>query len=233
MPLRGHLVCAECGRILTGSTPKGNGGKYPYYHCQQTKYGCKHRFSAKNAHSVMEDYLETFQTSDESINSFKVVLADIFNTSDNDRLNSKKALEEQINTLDKRINKIGEDYADDNISVQQYNMFNDKFQAQKNELIMQHATFAKIPPELNNYITYGCGLIKNISNYYVNSLPPIKHKLIGLIFPEKITFTGTAYKTNKLNEIFNLMCNVDKGLKENSSAKIAKLYSEAPPSGAY
>ncbi len=32
-PLRKTVLCAHCGRPLTGSCSIGNGGKYPYYHC--------------------------------------------------------------------------------------------------------------------------------------------------------------------------------------------------------
>jgi len=41
-PLRRTVVCSYCNRMLTGSTSRGNGGKYHYYHCQNKnceKYG--------------------------------------------------------------------------------------------------------------------------------------------------------------------------------------------------
>ncbi|WP_212003966.1 zinc ribbon domain-containing protein [Chitinophaga sp. HK235] len=36
LPLRGFLVCKQCGRPITGSGSKGNGGTYYYYHCQSS-----------------------------------------------------------------------------------------------------------------------------------------------------------------------------------------------------
>ena len=71
--------------------------------------------------------------------------------------------------------------------------------------------------------------IKKLTNYYANTLPITQNKLIGLIFPDKLIFTGEAYKTTKINLVFSLICNVDKGLKKDSPAKIARLYAEAPP----
>ena len=45
LPLRGSLICDCCGKKLTGSASKGNGGKYYYYHCGK---GCKRRFKVNN-----------------------------------------------------------------------------------------------------------------------------------------------------------------------------------------
>ena len=47
LPLRGHLKCPQCGKNWTGSISSGNGGKYPYYHCER---GCKARASADNCY---------------------------------------------------------------------------------------------------------------------------------------------------------------------------------------
>ncbi len=231
LPLRGNLICPLCGRILTGSTPKGNGGKYPYYHCQQTKYGCKFRVSAKNAHNFMVAYLKTFQPSDEIIELFTKILVDIFQTNDKDRHNQKAVLEKAIEAIDKRIETVTDGFADGNIPVTQFQAITKKYEERKNELIMKHTAITKIPANFNSYLSYSCGLIQNLSHHYTTSLPTVQNKLVGLIFPEKLTFTGKEYKTDKFNEVFALMCNTGKGLKENSPAEVARLYSEAPPVG--
>ena len=46
LPLRGILQCSKCGKKLTGSGSKGNGGRFFYYHCSK---GCKVRFRAEKA----------------------------------------------------------------------------------------------------------------------------------------------------------------------------------------
>ncbi|MEO7978051.1 zinc ribbon domain-containing protein [Flavobacterium sp.] len=33
LPLRGYLLCPECGKLLTGSPSKGRNQYYRYYHC--------------------------------------------------------------------------------------------------------------------------------------------------------------------------------------------------------
>lgn len=233
LPLRGHLLCPECARILSGSITKNrpNGNSIPYYHCQQTKYGCNHRINANSAHSILKDYLKTLQQPEEVVDLSERVLGDIFNTNDNERLNGIKALEAEIKVIEDRINKVTNDYADGNLPITAYNNIVNKFEQQKNDLVMQHATFVKTPANFDRYISYSLGLLKDLSYYYAEAEPEVKNKLIGVVFPEKLTFLNNWYNTTKTNEAYSITCNVSKDLKENSPTKIVRLYSQAPPSG--
>lgn len=47
LPLRGFLVCPNCGRMLTGSPSKGRTQYYYYYHCS-TKCGWRHKSEVVN-----------------------------------------------------------------------------------------------------------------------------------------------------------------------------------------
>ncbi len=233
LPLRGHLVCPECARILSGSITQNrpNGNAIPYYHCQQNKYGCKHRVNANNAHSILKDYLKTLQQPEEVVELSERVLADIFNINDSERLNGLKAIEAEINVIDARISKVTNDYADGNLPIIAFNNIVSKFEQQKNDLIMQHAIFVKTPANFDRYISYSLGLLKDLSYYYAEAEPEIKNKLIGVVFPEKLTFLNNWYNTTKTNEAYSITCNVSKDSKENSPTKIVRLYSQAPPSG--
>ncbi|MGE9310903.1 recombinase family protein [Niabella sp. CJ426] len=232
LPLRGHLICPQCGKVLTGSINKnGHGGSFPYYHCQQQKYACNHRVNADNAHIVLQKYLQTFQPSEEVIELFKHVLADVFNTKDGDRLGRRRLVEVKIEEVRGRINNMDDKFADGNISDENYSRIIKRLKDEENELIMQHATFTKVSPDLNKYVSYSTGLLQNLSEYYTTATFSTKHKLIGVIFPEKLTFSKNEYYTTKTNEVFSLICSLDKGLQQKSPAKIARLYSEAPPAG--
>ena len=54
-PLRGKVICGQCGGKLTASYSHGNGGKYPYYH--HYKQGCpKAEFTPKS--TLEQNFLE-------------------------------------------------------------------------------------------------------------------------------------------------------------------------------
>jgi len=56
-PLRGFLVCTECGRTLTASASRGTGGFYYYYHCISA---CGVRLKADNANSLFVRELKKY-----------------------------------------------------------------------------------------------------------------------------------------------------------------------------
>ena len=70
--------------------------------------------------------------------------------------------------------------------------------------------------------------------YYENAELEVKQKIIGSIFPEKMQYFGGEYRTNRLNEVFSLICSMDKGFENKRNEKVGKntdLSSWAPPSG--
>ncbi|MCH5688744.1 recombinase family protein [Niabella sp. W65] len=50
IPLRGYLICPNCGRFLTGSASKGRNKYYHYYHCSSE---CGVRYKADDANKLM------------------------------------------------------------------------------------------------------------------------------------------------------------------------------------
>jgi hypothetical protein len=61
LPLRGFLICPRCGRQISGSGSKGNGGIYYYYHCQSVKL-CKERFQVEIANEAFVKQLSQMAT---------------------------------------------------------------------------------------------------------------------------------------------------------------------------
>ena len=68
---------------------------------------------------------------------------------------------------------------------------------------MQHVTFTKTPANFDRYIKQSTGLLQNIGYYYTQSSTDMQNKLIEVIFPEKLIFTGNWY--NKTKEAFNVI----------------------------
>jgi site-specific DNA recombinase len=54
-PMRGFLICPECGRLLTGSSSQGRSKKYFYYHCIRP---CKARFHTDDTHDLFAKELK-------------------------------------------------------------------------------------------------------------------------------------------------------------------------------
>ncbi|MDQ3845258.1 MAG: recombinase family protein, partial [Bacteroidota bacterium] len=74
-PLRGHLICRRCGSKLTGSSSKGNGGKYFYYHCTPK---CGERFKAEEANALFAETLKEITLSEVSLNVLEHFCASLY-----------------------------------------------------------------------------------------------------------------------------------------------------------
>ena len=84
LPLRGFLECKRCGRNLTGSAAKGNGGTYFYYHCQKGK-GCGERFRADEANERFVERLRSIAVAPEVARLHLAVMEDIFSEKEGSR----------------------------------------------------------------------------------------------------------------------------------------------------
>ncbi len=93
LPLRGYLQCKQCGRKLTGSASKGNGGKYFYYHCQ---HGCKERFKAEVANKEILKEFVLISSNNGVIKILKESLEAHMRLSKSDKVQQKEKLAGEI-----------------------------------------------------------------------------------------------------------------------------------------
>lgn len=71
-PLRGFLICPDCGRTLTASASRGKMKTlFHYYHCNK---GCKVRFKASVINTQFEQLLGQITTNEQTVDLFGVLL---------------------------------------------------------------------------------------------------------------------------------------------------------------
>jgi site-specific DNA recombinase len=230
LPLRGHLLCPVCNRVLTGSGSKGNGGIFHYYHCQANT-GCKTRFQANKANSAFEELLKTFQFDKETVRQYRNILDEVFRKNDNERSAEKAKLQRDIENVERRLQSLKTKFIDDLISPTDYKNWKQDLDSDLENLVAHKQAFEKNFDEYKLYINSVCTLLGNVQNFYQNATPTVKSKLIGSIFPEKLTFSERGYRTTKVNEVFSLLSNLSKGFKKEKPIKIDGLSSVAPKAG--
>jgi site-specific DNA recombinase len=100
-PLRGFLLCPKCGKLLTGSGSKGNGGQYFYYHCNNS---CKTRFRVENANDLFIRELRKYTPRPGMEKAYSRVL----NTAYRIRTKSQR---EDLTSITEQITAAGDDIA--------------------------------------------------------------------------------------------------------------------------
>ncbi len=232
LPLRGFLICRQCGGNLTGSASTSKtGARHFYYHCQ---HGCPERFRADEANIQFIRYLHQFQIRPEILTLYYHIMEDIFK---NDKVDKKKELakvNEQIKELQSRIENVEDKYFNDEIDVSTFKKTKRRYEGTIERLTDEKTKLSSVNSEFMNYIEYGFSLLHKLDGYYNEACVDVKQKILGSIFPEKIAFDGKTYRTLKMNMVFELLTNNINnlgGIKQQKVVKIDNLSPLAPPRG--
>jgi DNA invertase Pin-like site-specific DNA recombinase len=205
LPLRGFLKCNCCGGNLTGSrsTSRDKVSKTYYYHCQN---GCKERFRAIDANAEFVEYLNAFEIKDEVMKLYTLILQDIFNKDENNRMQEISLIEKQISIQENRKNALLEKFSDDHLSQSDYENGKKRCEENIGNLIFQKIKLERDYTDFMKTVQFGFGLLKNLPDYYRNCEISVKLRIIGSLFPEKLIYENKNYRTNKINEVIPLIC---------------------------
>ena len=202
--LRKFLICPVCGHALTGSESKGNGGKYAYYHCCED--GKHIRKRADEVNEGFARYLSCLSPNVAVLNLYHKILEDIRADKNKDCRKEAEALEKQLEVITNRINVAKDKYLDGEIAKADCDEAISRNQQKANELkeriqVLKTPNRGLLEPKLN----YSMLLINNLSAYIREGSVTVKTKLISSMFPEKIEFDGSEYRTNSYNKVLDLI----------------------------
>ena len=222
LPLRGFLLCPECGHLVTGSASTGrSGNKYYYYHCQSP---CGYRYKADIVNSKFLEILEALEMKTSIKNFLKKVLKQNFERLMNNPQKEKKAILQEVDRLNSRLklarNKLLEDVIDDD---EYFEIKNDcKEQIEKLEAKLTKGNNNKkidFPKLLEDALSN----IVNLAKVYVDGDVNIKRKIIGSIFPEKLEFFKNHYRTTRANVLLFYIYQINNELGAKKNRKESEL----------
>ncbi|GAB5518213.1 MAG: recombinase family protein [Rhodothermales bacterium] len=213
LPLRGFLLCPECGEKMTGSRSKSRSGKYYwYYHCQR---GCKCRYPAPDVNTTFRKYLNEFRVPTEVAKLYLAVVEDVFNEHEDNRLARLATLRTEIDQVEVDLTNLDERFFRGDFDQAAYKRLRAKFDEQKVRLEHDHAELHDLETDHERYIRYGVSLLADLPSYYSSASLPVKQKLIGLIFPENLTYEEGEYRTTKTNEVLSMLMQKKQELRRN------------------
>jgi hypothetical protein len=114
------------------------------------------------------------------------------------------------------------------LPIEHYNRLDQTVDDQKGEYLLQLSTLSPGKSEYAQYLDFGLSFLANVNGYYEQASPQTKKRIIGSIFPEKLTFNEKACRTTRVNEVFALICSGSKGLKKGKYGKNAGQSYQAP-----
>ena len=228
--LRKFLICPVCGCALTGATSSGNGGKYTYYFCCNNQ---KHiRMRAENVNEEFARYTAQLKPNKTVLNLYNEILKDLQNERKGESKKEVVALQNELSTVQKRINSIEDKYLDGDLTKEEYNRMLERYTKEASTIQQQvemreNPNRSNIEPKLN----YSINLINNIDSYIRNASVGVKIKLISSMFPEKIEFDGKTYRTNSYNKVLDLIyqqTNELRGVEKKSGESFSTFSASVP-----
>lgn len=216
--LRDFLKCPICGRKLTGSPSKGNGGVYSYYYCGNSGHTS---FRADEAHSEFTKLLYTFKPKQEVADLYLEILKDVSKERKGGFKTKAKSIAPQIEALETKLITLQDKWLDGKTNDSDYHSMKERIEKQIRDLKFEQEQILSIDTNFNSKLDFGLNLLSNLDKFFDLMDVETKYYLIGLIFPEKLQFQKNQYQTTKINEFVNTILSDNAGYR----AKIKRLTS--------
>jgi site-specific DNA recombinase len=232
-PLRGFIVCPRCGKALTASFSKGNGDKYPYYHCSKR---CKERVRAEDVDISFRKFLNEFRFSEGAKELFKRILIENINQSDLNKSKVIKKLDAAIEKNNVRLDILKDKFVDGELSKEEYQQFKQKYEAEKYRLTGEKEELKNFNKGFLAQLDYCMVLVQNLPKFYEKSSIDGKQRLIGSIFTGNLIFKNKKVRTTRVNDAVSLITSINRSyrrLPKEKPGKKSGLSPEVTPAGLF
>lgn len=205
LPLRNFIKCNKCKRMLTGSASKGKTTYRVYYHCRSS---CGVRYRAEDVNSAFVDELTKFVPRAGYAQLFVEGINEAYNNQHRAIKEERDLLVKQISELNRKIDNARELMLLGDIESAEYRKVKEEHGSTIARLEMR---FSEITVQKSNSIN-----IKKLAQDAVNALleldklydlasVPAKRYLVGLLFPEKLSYSDGTCRTPRLNRAAELI----------------------------
>jgi site-specific DNA recombinase len=215
-PLRGFLICPDCGRILTASASKGRNGLYYYYHCISS---CGVRFKADNANSLFARELRKYVPNRGLNEIYIITIKEAYSEQTKSHLGDRKKVLNQLEEINTRLKNARTLLADHKIDAEDFRELKIESTARINELEAKLTGFSQQENNIDDLLNKAVFNLSHLSVYWEEGTVAERRKIVGSIFPEKLTFDGFTYRTARVNEAARLIYSLDTGFREMKNGK--------------
>jgi DNA invertase Pin-like site-specific DNA recombinase/tetratricopeptide (TPR) repeat protein/predicted RNA-binding Zn-ribbon protein involved in translation (DUF1610 family) len=211
LPLRGYLICPNCGLNLTGSASRSrNKTRHFYYHCNHCG---KVRVRANHLNSVFEKILGELKFKQEVQELYLEIIKQLFDSGEATRNQTIIELSKQIDQQDQRLQNIQNLLVDNKIGHEDYDKMKSRFEDIKKQFLLKLRQIKSVRSNFEKYLQSAINLLGNLEKYYHTADVEVKQQLIGSIFPEKLVFVDGKVRTTRINEVLRLILVNDKGYR--------------------
>ncbi|MCD9855506.1 zinc ribbon domain-containing protein [Epilithonimonas sp. JDS] len=210
-PLRGLLLCPKCNSTLTASSAKGRSKHYYYYHCTTS---CGFRHNSEIVNDLFVEELSKFRFSIGAEKILKTILEQNFLIVSNGLNDERKVLQNKLNAIEGRIDKARDMYLEDKLDEEDFKRIKMKYKVEIEDINFKLNSLKNSghTDDIEKKLSKALNAIVNISERYNNASTIDKRAIVGLIYPEKLTFDGEYFQTTKINSLAGNIALINKEL---------------------
>ena len=207
LPLRGHLVCAEClemGRAqrLTGSLSRSKTGRrYAYYHCHLCG---EYRVRADAANEAARRFLRSIQVGPEVARLYQAVLDDLSGRHAQDRRRRASTLRAEVEALEEKLFRVDEMFVEGELSADSYQRLKTRYAG---DLVTARGQLQEAEEEggaFKEHLLFAVDLFSRLAWLFQKSAVEVQHALLGSICPGGLVFDGEKVRTLRPSPVIGL-----------------------------
>ncbi len=206
-PLRRVILCGSCGRRLTGGVSRGNGGRYPYYHCANRRcaeYGKS--ITKATLEGEFGNYIRAITPKEGPLRVFRAAVLEL--TRDERKAREAESVErhkacEQLVERRRRILEMRED------GSYTHELFQERLADVERQLTVVRTPLGKSGAqvvELREALDGVLTFTRDLTASWSGLSPALRPRFQQLVFPAGISYDrGRGFRTAKLGLIFELL----------------------------
>ena len=205
-PLRRTVIC-HCGRPLTASAPRGNGGKFFYYHCFNKNcpdYGKS--IPKLELEKEFIKFIRKITPKGEALTAFKETVLDLWQEKSQEFELEVKKQEKILAEFENTKKKIYE-FLENGTYTQE--MFKERVEEVENKIAATRISRNEAQLErfdIESTIIYANNFIKDLGRQWFDLAPQLRPRFQKLVFPQGLPYSRiNGFGTAKLGLIYELI----------------------------
>jgi len=203
-PLRRFVLCTECNKPITGSSPRsGSGTPSPRYHCSRCRVPS---VKAEELHEQFLHLLSSLKPDPDMERFLKEIIVRVWRDETKILASKQKKLHRALEQLTEQKNKTLELLVAGNITVDEKNGLVAKINAESEAAKKELLNVSAISDLKTDSIDYALQFMSNAPKIWSNA--SIEHRITyqKLVFPEGITYdlSRNEFGTVKLSALYTL-----------------------------
>ena len=173
-------------------------------------------------HEQLFQYLNTLQPPPEIIDLQMAMMEVLFKAKEGDRDQQIKKLKTEVGQYKQNLLKFDQQrFVSEELEADSYQRLKAHTLEQIDRLNIQIADLEITDTAFQKYARYGMSLLKDLTWYFQEAGLEAKRKLLGSIFPAKLTFQDGKYRTDGLNPALAIILQKTKSLQNEKTGDIA------------